>query len=392
MLNLKNTGWYQSAVLLRLLNILLLSSMVINLLVEGFAPAQVHWSGSNSIFLADIFWYFMVPVIPVMTILATGVWRNICPLSALNSFGFKLKQILAPGSLRSQISMQESLAQSQNTNIITRSLASASTNAYKFLRQNGTLVSLLLFCLLAPARLIFDDHNYLILGSFLAISMMLAFVSGLVFPYKSGWCSSICPLYAVEQMYGQSPFVKAENEQCLKVEVKTQQKSFCSGCVSNCLDRKVAPEDNVSFMPGINDPRVKVLLSIFPGFVMGFNIAELCVYNVTYPLWLRAVIVFACMLSFCLISRYGYLFTEAYLLKTKQGLEARVRLPRLYTAASFILYFMFRIPHITETLSAVLAAHSETFVMASQFILMAVVLGISALWYRLSLKSVSSSL
>ena len=56
--------------------------------------------------------------------------------------------------------------------------------------------------------------------------LALAFLGGVIFKGKSGWCSQFCPMLQVERFYGQSPLLVVRNSHCRP----------CVGCTKNCYD------------------------------------------------------------------------------------------------------------------------------------------------------------
>jgi polyferredoxin len=62
----------------------------------------------------------------------------------------------------------------------------------------------------------------------LALVVAVAFAGGYLFKGKSGWCSSICPLFPLQRAYGQTPYVTVPNSHC----------PTCVGCAKNCYDFK----------------------------------------------------------------------------------------------------------------------------------------------------------
>ncbi len=84
---------------------------------------------------------------------------------------------------------------------------------------------LLLFCLVLARKWLFNDSAMatalLILGALCA-----AFLGGLLFKGKSGWCSSFCPLLPIQRLYGQTQFIPLANTHCQP----------CVGCTKNCYD------------------------------------------------------------------------------------------------------------------------------------------------------------
>ena len=142
-----------------------------------------------------LFWALYVPVLPVVFLVAPGIWRNICPMAALNQI---------PRTLG-----------------FTRGL----TLPLK-VQQYAPLISAGLFLLIIGARRVFLDHSSVGLAFFLVTVLSLAFVGGVAFKGKSGWCSQFCPMLQVERFYGQAPLRVVRNDHCRP----------CVGCTKNCYD------------------------------------------------------------------------------------------------------------------------------------------------------------
>src|SRR5262249_53675775 len=124
------------------------------------------------------------------------------------------------------------------------------------------VIGILLFYALVPARkLLFNTSGpasaVLVLGA-----VGLAFVGGLVFKGRSGWCSTFCPLLPVQRLYGQTPFLPVRNSHC----------EPCVGCTKNCYDFN--PE--VAYLADLYDDDRhytayrKAFVGAFPGFIVGF--------------------------------------------------------------------------------------------------------------------------
>ena len=177
------------------------------------------------------FFKVLVPLLPILFFVAPGLWRNICPLAAANQaprlFGF----------------------------------TKAGTQPV-WLQKRGYLVAMALFFGIASARLVLFNTNGAATGLLLLATITSAFVAGIAFKGKSGWCSSICPLLPLQRVYGQTPLVVVPNSHC----------SPCVACTKNCYDFK--PE--VAYQADLHDddpqwtaPR-KLFASALPGFVLGF--------------------------------------------------------------------------------------------------------------------------
>jgi NADPH-dependent 2,4-dienoyl-CoA reductase/sulfur reductase-like enzyme/ferredoxin len=142
-----------------------------------------------------LFWALYVPVLPVVFLIVPGIWRNICPMAALNQI---------PRTLG-----------------FTRGLTLPLQ-----VQQYAPLVSAGLFLLIIGGRRVFLDHSSVGLAFFLVTVLTLAFVGGVVFKGKSGWCSQFCPMLQIERFYGQAPLRVVRNDHCRP----------CVGCTKNCYD------------------------------------------------------------------------------------------------------------------------------------------------------------
>src|SRR5215472_3453104 len=177
------------------------------------------------------FFRVIVPLLPILFFVAPGLWRNLCPLAAANQ---------APRVLG-----------------FTRGLTPPA-----WLRRYGFIIALVLFFGIASARIALFDTNGQATGILLAFTIVNAFVAGLMFKGKSGWCSSICPLLPLQRTYGQTPFAVVPNSHCQP----------CVGCTKNCYDFK----PQVAYQADLHDsdsrwvsPR-RLFAAALPGFVLGF--------------------------------------------------------------------------------------------------------------------------
>ncbi len=177
------------------------------------------------------FFGVVVPLLPGLFLTAPGLWRNSCPLAAANQ---------VPRVLR-----------------FTRGRTPP-----EWLRKRGYLVSVTLFFGIAGARLAGLDRNGVAAGLVLGAVAVAAFTGGFVYKGKSGWCSTICPLFALQRAYGQTPFVTVPNSHCQP----------CVGCAKNCFDfqpRSAYQSDLADPERSWSAPR-KLFAAALPGFVLGF--------------------------------------------------------------------------------------------------------------------------
>lgn len=198
-----------------------------------------------------IFWGLVVPILPITFLFSPLLWRSACPLATANRAGnrFYPKRALP------------------------------SSNASK-----TSAISISLLFVLVPARhLLFNENSAVLAITILAV-LLLAFVMGTQFKFKSGFCNTLCPVLPVEKLYGQSPFMNVKDTRC----------SACSLCTAKgCLD--VAPQKSISKVIGsltrsnkwLNTPLGLFAMS-FPGFIIGyFTVSNGDAAN---PLWVYGYI------------------------------------------------------------------------------------------------------
>jgi NADPH-dependent 2,4-dienoyl-CoA reductase/sulfur reductase-like enzyme/ferredoxin len=177
------------------------------------------------------FFKVIVPLLPILFFTAPGLWRNICPLAASNQ---------APRVLG-----------------FTRAFTPPD-----WLRRYGVVISIVLFFGITSSRIALFNTSGPATGVLLSLTILNAFIAGVAFKGKSGWCSSICPLLPLQRVYGQTPFVKVANSHCQP----------CVGCTKNCYDFR----PSVAYQADLHEPDPawtsprKLFASALPGFVLGF--------------------------------------------------------------------------------------------------------------------------
>ncbi len=175
------------------------------------------------------FWNVLIPIAPALLVVATGLWRNICPLGTT---------ALLPRHLG--ISKQKRLKLTNHGKI--------------------ALVGLALLLILVPFRHVILDTNgpataYLIIALAVAAVYM-----GYNYNWKSGWCSGLCPIHPVEKLYGSKVAITLPNAHC----------DSCMNCLTPCSDS----------IPGMNPLEAKrnkyhklagiLMIGGFPGYIWGW--------------------------------------------------------------------------------------------------------------------------
>jgi hypothetical protein len=137
-------------------------------------------------------------------------------------------------------------------------------------------VSALLFWLIVPYRLIIFNADSQALFWLLLWVFVGAAIFGALFPVKSGWCTSICPVAAAEKVYGMNPAFQVKNNRCHFLDATQGKVMSCSGCSFNCGD-VVDPEHaywqqatEKIFHNTWNAEMRKIFLATLPGFMAMF--------------------------------------------------------------------------------------------------------------------------
>jgi nitrite reductase (NADH) large subunit len=237
-----------------------------------------------------LFWGIAVPVLPALFFVAPGVWRNVCPMATLNQ---------TPRVFR-----------------FTRGLTLP-----RWLREHGYLIGIAIFLAVVPTRKVIFNDNGPALALLLIAVLAVAYLGGMVFKGKSGWCSSgMCPLFPVQRVYGQTPFAVVPNSHCQP----------CVGCAKNCYDFN----PNVAYIADMNDQDRhysgyrKLFVGAFPGLVLGF-------YRVPNPPAISELEMYGRFAVYVLAS-VALFFTLETLLRV-----SAVKLTTLFGAAALNIYYWY---------------------------------------------------
>lgn len=240
-----------------------------------------------------LFWGLYVPILPLLFLVAPGLWRNVCPMASLNQI---------PRTLG-----------------FTRGLTLPPT-----IQQYTPLVSAGLFLLIVPLRKVVLDHSGLALAVFLATVLGLAFVGGVVFKGKSGWCSQFCPMLQVERFYGQSPLLVVSNSHCRP----------CVGCNKNCYDFN----PTAAYLADLHDdnPRLAQNRKLFAGALPWVIAAFFSQPYVTHPTVSAVLAVYGHILLFAAAGMGVFLVLE---LVTQLSAQ-KIVLAHVVAAINVFYYFV----------------------------------------------------
>jgi nitrite reductase (NADH) large subunit len=271
-----------------------------------------------------LFWQVLIPLLPLLFFLAPGLWRNLCPLAAMNQTPrlFQLSRALT---------------------------------LPRWLQDYGYVVAITLFLLIVPARKLLFNTNGVATALLILGVLAAAFVMGTLFKGKSGWCSSICPLLPVQRVYGQTPFLTVPNSHCQP----------CVGCTKNCYDFN----PRVAYLADLHDAdrhvaaSRKFFVGLFPGFILAF-------YTLPNAPAISPFRLYGQMGLYALVS-VALFFAADSLVKTTSN-----KITVLFGAAALNLYYWFN----AITISRLIANPAPVGVVWS---LRIVVLALTLLWiYR----------
>ena len=240
----------------------------------------------------QLFWNILIPIAPLLLVVATGLWRNICPLATT---------VLLPSKFKRSQKRKPSL------------------------RLEGylSLAGVLGLLLIIPSRHAIFNTNGPATATLILILALIALLAGCFFEQKSLWCSGLCPVHPVEKLYGMRNRHAYQNAHC----------QSCYKCVLLC------PDASTHTKPfAINTTRSHRLAGFlmvggFPGYVWGwFQVPD--IYNASKAAHL--LLCYKLPLLGLLISSLGYLFARRFL-------REDIAIP-VFATASVACYYWYRLP------------------------------------------------
>ena len=181
-----------------------------------------------------ILWNILIPVAPALLVVSAGLWRNICPLATT---------VLLPRHFNwSKRKKMPLLLQSKLQLVAITGLYIIVPMRHALFNTNGTATVILLF-----------------------VAALIGTVMGFNYDWKSGWCSSLCPVHPVEKLYGSNTITPLPNAHC----------DQCANCSVPC------PDTTPNFHPALTKKNTYQILSGLltvgglPGFIWGwFQVAD----------------------------------------------------------------------------------------------------------------------
>ncbi len=238
------------------------------------------------------FWNVLIPVAPALLVFAPGLWRNICPLGSAS--------------------------------LLARHAGLSSRRKLSVVWQGRlALAGVVLLLTIVPLRHIVLDASAAATGITLGVAALVAMLMGLAFEWKSGWCSSLCPVYPVERLYGIRPAVSVPNAHCAR----------CQRCTEVCPDSTPWAHPLVGTVTPAHRAAGTLMAGGFVGFVWGW-------YQVPVGDGLMHV---ARAFGFPLA---GLLVTLSVFLALRRALPrpSHATLIRAFAAAAVACYYWYRLP------------------------------------------------
>lgn len=243
-------------------------------------------------------WRWVVPILPLVFLIAPGMWRNVCPLASLNQLPRRLgwrKTVRIPRLL--------------------------SRHAY-------SISVLFLLTAVSLRKSVFGDDGHA-LAALILVMTVLAILGGFMWAGKSGWCTSFCPVLPVELLYGQSPMLRVLNAHCQP----------CERCTNNCYDRNPPITNLVDFYRSQWHSRKysQHFAAIFPGFIAAFYLLPDVPDISAIALYLQ-------------IGLYMSISYVVFWLLSSSGFVKKGSLYALFGGIALNLYYWFNAPLLEEAL------------------------------------------
>jgi len=175
------------------------------------------------------FWNVLIPVAPALFAVAPGLWRNVCPLGSTALLARHVG-----------LSRRGRLTEAWHGRL--------------------GLIGVLVLLVLVPLRHVVLDTSGPATAVTIAALAAVSVLCGLLFEWKSGWCSGLCPVHPVEQLYGSKPLLSVPNMHC----------TACERCVAPCPDSTPGLDPLVGGAGGARQLAGTVMVGGFVGFVWGW--------------------------------------------------------------------------------------------------------------------------
>ncbi len=245
----------------------------------------------------DILWNGLIPLAPALVVVAPGLWRNICPMATFS---------LLPRWLGLS-------RKGQPSEPMIALLA---------------VIALAALFFIVPLRHLSLNTDGPGTALMLVASAVLAFLLGLAYDWRGGWCNGLCPIHPVEKLYGQAPVATFANVRC----------DSCNRCSTPCPDSTQSMQPLVTSSSSVVKAVGHVMTGSFAGFIWGWYRVPDYSGNATFT---DAVAAYAWPLGAGLVSLavYGLFYAVFH-----QSAANRRLLVRVFATIAVCIYYWYRIP------------------------------------------------
>jgi len=244
-----------------------------------------------------LFWNILIPVAPALFVVATGIWRNVCPLATT---------VLLPRHL--SVSKRKRLSVTQLAKL--------------------NLVAVVALYVIVPLRHAVFNNSGVATAIMIILMAVIGITLGFFYEWKSAWCSGLCPVHPVEKLYGGNVLIALPNAHC----------DQCMNCVVSCPDSTANIQPLTNSKTIYNQISAVLIVGGLPGFIWGWfhvpdetSITTVSTFFSVYQMPLLGLLV-------TLIS-YGIL---SLALSTKY----EQKLTSIFAASGVSCYYWFRIPSL----------------------------------------------
>lgn len=243
-----------------------------------------------------LWWGLLVPSLPLVWFIVPGLWRNVCPLAAANQFP-------------------------------RRTGATFALTPPAWWKEYAPVLGMIVFLTAVAWRPFLFNTSPMATAALVGGAFVFAFIGGIVFKGKSGWCSSLCPMLPVQRLYGQTPFVTVPNAHCQP----------CVGCTKNCYDFN----PRVAWLADLHDedPHWTGYRLFFTGAFLGIVIAYFTL-PLDLPKWERPV-----WFLVAVILGVGSFYVLHTFLKVSVN-----KLTAVYAASAISIFYWYASPTLAATL------------------------------------------
>jgi hypothetical protein len=207
-------------------NLLLAVAALAAAIYVGLLPLIAFWPEIG----LRVLWFAVIPLAPMVLLVAPNVWVSVCPISTFQTLGRRLgwkggKRISPEVSGRLQ-----------------------------------TIGWIMMFLGIPTRHIWFNTIGWATAAVAIAITLLAVGV-GLFYFSLSGWCVGACPIRPIEVLYGQFARERNRPEMC----------TTCDACVPSCI--RIRPENADAEMTRL--PLTQHLTYGFPGFVAAYFLLDL---------------------------------------------------------------------------------------------------------------------